>query len=108
MGVFEVLTRIYLGGNDKTIGVCTVKIDKIRIAEICSMQILDESNRRKHYGSKLWKFTENYVIKKHHPNRFVGELHLENIPAIEFWKSHHFQIIQEKPNFGTIVKKIEY
>jgi len=106
--ITDVLIRIYSGDYNDTLGVCRIKIDKNGIAEIYSIQILNESNRRKHYGSTLWKFAENYVIKKYRPNRFVGELHLENIPAIEFWKSHDFQILPKKVNCGMIVKSVEY
>ena len=104
-GIHEIHIRIYLGDYENTFGICVVKV-KNGVAEIYKMQI-PETQRRKHYGSKLWKFAEKYVIKKYHPNRFIGELDLSNVAAVEFWKSHNFQIKHQEPDFGFVVKEVD-
>jgi hypothetical protein len=105
--VFSVHTRLYQE-NDNTLAICLVHIHKDRTAEIYTIDVLEENNKRKHYGSKLWHFTEEYVVNKYHPSRFVGELDLEHIPAVEFWKSLNFQIRKDKHDYGEIVKDVLY
>lgn len=107
-GYYEVFIRIYSGTYDNTLGTCTVYVHENRVAEIYKIQIHNEAHRRKHYGAKLWKFAENYIIKKYQPNRFTGELDFSNIPAIEFWKSQNFQVLLEELDHGTILKEINY
>ena len=107
-GYYEVFIRIYSGNYDNTLGTCTVHVHENGVAEIYKIQILNESHRRKHYGTKLWKFTEKYIIKKYQPNRFTGELDSSNVPSVEFWKSQNFQLVLEELDYGTILKEINY
>ena len=105
-GIQRVHTLLYSGHYDNTLARCVVKINKKKIAEIYRLEVPNEANRRKHYGSKLWQFTENYVIGKHKPKRFVGELDFSNVPAVSFWKSLNFQLVKDKINYGHIIKEI--
>jgi hypothetical protein len=93
--MFLVHSRLY-ADIDNTIAICRVHIHKNLVAEIYTIDVLKENNKRKHYGSTLWAFTEKYVIDKYHPKRFVGDLDVEHIPAVEFWKSQKFGIKKTK------------
>lgn len=98
-------TRLY-SGHDDTLAICIVNVDKKGVAEIYTIAVLNEADKRKHFGSKLWQFTENYVISKHKPNRFVGELDFSYFPAVSFWKSLNFQLVKDTIDYGHIIKEI--
>jgi len=107
-GYYEVFTRIYSGTYDNTLGTCTVHVHENGVAEIYKIQIHRESHRRKHYGTKLWKFVETYILKKYKPNRFTSELDFSNVSAIKFWKNQNFQLLHKESDYGTIIKETNY
>lgn len=83
-----------------------VEINRKGIAEIYSIDI-HEPHRGKGYGSKLWLFAEAYVIKKYHPERFIGELNIGTTPKIaDFWKSLDFQIKYKDSSLAYALKEV--
>lgn len=84
------------GIGKNRVGICFLEFQngKITIDDF----IINEWNRRKGYGRKLWRFVEEYTKQKYAPSGFLGDISdVDDFDiASSFWSKMGFKIVGKK------------